>query len=922
MGDIIEDHDPDALQAKRKAWAERLVSHCLEAEPPITAIAVTDHHDHCIGKYVRDAARGSNLVVFVGIEVTCSDNAQCLAIFDPGTDVGVINKFQNSLPGVPPHNDSLPRGPVVQHCNLTVLELAELIEKDEHIKPLCLLLPHFGDGAAHKTLNTPKAGPRFAALSTDGVYIEKPFSSLEPSTLDKVRGNIPEWGKRRRGLIATGDNRHDSFERIGLHDCWIKLGEPTIEALRQALLADEARIAYEAPQEPAERILALEVASSLTGEAPLSVAFNAGFTALVGGRGTGKSAILEYLRFGLGRTEADIPGTDGVQGQSREGKLIEDTLVGGYVEILLEREGVRETWRRELSSRDFITATDSNGATTRLTLDSARERFRARAFRQKGLSSLTSNQATAYDQITGIAAAEALARRREVDRAIANSKRAVATSLQQLVAYWQAELELKQAKDKLLDLNQRQAAVSAALSQSGVSEEHLSVMEKASTYARANAFLELVIDTIASAEGAIPAESLLEAPLPDKLLGEEFAHLHLLSQQVTEAKAVINQAYADARQALVVLKEAHRHAQSAHSVKALAVGEKLIEAHEAQTSHKALIDDSKRLSSDLADAEQAHGRALSRLNETKSYETSFLRARNEMSSLLARRQTILSEAAEQVADKSSGLLKARLGKDRSPAEYGAALQRLTEGSYITDAAQKCEDWVKAAISYDEHAWEKIVAELLAIYRLKISAGSPGEPGTEILARIKALFFQNSPVTDRQAGRIYANLSDSTLSDILAAVPQDRIVMKYVDESGKEMQFGQASPGQQASALLELLLRQSAGTLIIDQPEDDLDNRVIMKIVSLIRSSKSRRQLIFTTHNPNMVVNGDADKVVALNTREPRPGGSYSGPVISLRVDGAIETPDVRDYITNVIEGGREAFDLRSRKYGYDEKARA
>src|SRR5882757_8763305 len=62
--------------------------------------------------------------------------------------------------------------------------------------------------------------------------------------------------------------------------------------------------------------------------------------------------------------------------------------------------------------------------------------------------------------------------------------------------------------------------------------------------------------------------------------------------------------------------------------------------------------------------------------------------------------------------------------------------------------------------------------------------------------------------------------------------------------------------------------QSAGTLIIDQPEDDLDNRVIMRIVELLRKSKSNRQLIFSTHNSNIVVNGDADKVIALKSAEP------------------------------------------------------
>jgi ABC-type cobalamin/Fe3+-siderophores transport system ATPase subunit len=140
-------------------------------------------------------------------------------------------------------------------------------------------------------------------------------------------------------------------------------------------------------------------------------------------------------------------------------------------------------------------------------------------------------------------------------------------------------------------------------------------------------------------------------------------------------------------------------------------------------------------------------------------------------------------------------------------------------------------------------------------------------------------------------------------------------MTYVDQ-GRDIEFPKASPGQQASALLELLLSQSAGTLIIDQPEDDLDNRIIMQIVALIRKSKDRRQLLFTTHNPNIVVNGDADKVIALRSGESARDDTPDGR-IQVDVDGAIETPEIRKVITRIMEGGKEAFDLRNRKYNFE-----
>jgi ABC-type cobalamin/Fe3+-siderophores transport system ATPase subunit len=118
----------------------------------------------------------------------------------------------------------------------------------------------------------------------------------------------------------------------------------------------------------------------------------------------------------------------------------------------------------------------------------------------------------------------------------------------------------------------------------------------------------------------------------------------------------------------------------------------------------------------------------------------------------------------------------------------------------------------------------------------------------------------------------------------------------------------------------LLLRQEAGTLIIDQPEDDLDNKVIMQIVRLLQTAKRKRQLIFATHNANFLVNGDADKVVALMPGVYDPSGApvanADTPRISVEVDGAIETPNVQNIITDTVEGGRAAFQLRSRKYKF------
>ncbi len=91
----------------------------------------------------------------------------------------------------------------------------------------------------------------------------------------------------------------------------------------------------------------------------------------------------------------------------------------------------------------------------------------------------------------------------------------------------------------------------------------------------------------------------------------------------------------------------------------------------------------------------------------------------------------------------------------------------------------------------------------------------------------------------------------------------------------------------------------------------------MRVVERIRTSKARRQLIFATHNPNLVVNGDADKVVSMVATIPEDRAPTGSARVKVGVDGAIETPAVRATITTVMEGGLEAFDLRARKYGVE-----
>ena len=143
---------------------------------------------------------------------------------------------------------------------------------------------------------------------------------------------------------------------------------------------------------------------------------------------------------------------------------------------------------------------------------------------------------------------------------------------------------------------------------------------------------------------------------------------------------------------------------------------------------------------------------------------------------------------------------------------------------------------------------------------------------------------------------------------LEIVPiDDRICIELNVASSAEPNFKDASElsrGQKCTALLPILLARRDTPLLIDQPEDNLDNRFVFEtVVENIRRIKKSRQMIFITHNANIPVLGEADLVVVLDS------DGHKG---FIKKAGTVD--ECRDEIIDLLEGGREAFELRRRCY--------
>jgi energy-coupling factor transporter ATP-binding protein EcfA2 len=133
-----------------------------------------------------------------------------------------------------------------------------------------------------------------------------------------------------------------------------------------------------------------------------------------------------------------------------------------------------------------------------------------------------------------------------------------------------------------------------------------------------------------------------------------------------------------------------------------------------------------------------------------------------------------------------------------------------------------------------------------------------------------------------------------------------------EEAGKISDEGTLSEGQRNTAVLNVLLALGEGPIVIDQPEDELDSNFIFRdLVPLLRSRKEERQLILATHNANLPVNADAELIYALKAE--RRGDKTRGVV---RKQGGLDHKDVAGAVLDIMEGSQEAFQKRREKYNF------
>ncbi|HFK5555023.1 TPA: TrlF family AAA-like ATPase [Elizabethkingia anophelis] len=179
---------------------------------------------------------------------------------------------------------------------------------------------------------------------------------------------------------------------------------------------------------------------------------------------------------------------------------------------------------------------------------------------------------------------------------------------------------------------------------------------------------------------------------------------------------------------------------------------------------------------------------------------------------------------------------------------------------------------------------------------------------------------------------YSLLSRITKTEAIKIILKDYF-FDHWDITYKNDTIHKMSTGKASLVLLKVMIKLSTikGPILIDQPEDNLDNRsVTNELVEYLKEKKKERQIILVTHNANIVVNADAENIIIANQRGQSENDKNGSPYLFDYINGALEDTSkkdndekdllksmgIREHIAEIVEGGKEAFKKREEKYGF------
>lgn len=836
----------------------------------IELVGITEHNDVSWIDELRRAAHELELHLLPGFEVESAEGVHVLCLFDPQTSVA---RLEEILVGLDLTQEKRNQRRLELRTKQHFADLLAFIQSDAG--GICVAAHIESDKGLLAAL---RQGARVDLWKTEALLAaqtSKPPQDITSGNGRIIRGEDPTYTRQRLpACLLTSDSR--SLETIGTASTWIKMDTIGVSGLHQAFLDPESRIAYEDPADRREGARILAVAwegDFLDGvRFPLNVELNC----LIGGRGTGKSTVIESIRyaFDLGYRSEDGE----VMTAAKE--LREHAFrSGSKISVVIETDfPTRTRYIVERTAPHAPVVREYDGR-PRPDLD-AKTLICPCIYGQKEIYGIAQNARARLDMLDGfaeefrdISARESellgrmqentdviLATRRRIDDA--ESKLADLPGLEEWRSrFREAGFESLLRERRLLDREQRL-----------LEGADKALVERDRKLAGIDATGQSLASVLAKRE---------DEDLPNAMLLMQAEAILAEADQTWDASVrALRDHLRDARQRLATLRltwDDQRAARQAEFDTAL----RELQAKMPEVDPEQYLDVERRIEQ-LVPLREVIAQMQERLALSQTERAELL---VELSATRGDKHRVRQRAIDRLNDALAGSLVVKLTYQGERDPFLSKLTALKSGARANTLQQMVSD--------------------------------PSFTPTDFVHHVRAgALSQKWNMPPAQAATIERALTEDTLLQLETAELSDGVELLLdvsVGEEGHDYRpLDRLSPGQKSTAILLLVMQESKAPLLVDQPEDDLDNRFIYDdIVTRLKQAKPARQFLIATHNANIPVLGDAEQIIALDAHEGRGDGRVSG---FIRARGSIDSAAVRTAAEQILEGGREAFFLRQAKY--------
>lgn len=895
----------------------------------IDCVAVTDHNtgewiDRLKAAYAemkREADAGTppggfrELHLFPGVEISVQGGFHLLAIFDPSATSQTISDLLAQVDYQGTRGDS---------DGVTRLGAAQVVERILAAGGLAIPAHVEGD----KGLLQVEPGTRKCMMDANTVkaILQEPgILALEWAASNSPVPMVLEELKLRFASVVGSDCHSFQGTAVpGSRYTWIKMARPSLEGLRLALLdgqevsvrrSDESDgfAPFNTPEHFIESIEIRDARYMGRGRQPAELPLNPYFNALIGGRGTGKSTTVHALRLAYRREkELSLSSEAGqtfkrfnqvARGRNDEGGLRAETSLC----VQVQRDGMpyRLIWRQDgqghaVEEWNAATGSFKPSASQAVT----EQRFPVRLFSQGQIAALAGDSQQALLKVIDDAAGT-----QSQQAAFEEAKRAFLAARAQMREL-DGKLQGREALTLALqDIQRKLARFEGA--------DHAALLKNYQRTNRQSRELERQFD--ASAELATRlkalADDLLAEDLPEGLFdtAEDGPALSI----VKALHAAIAKAQQDVERAANVLQERGQVLRGE-----LEASPWFARIDAAKTAYEQLKADLQQQGvsdpSEYGRLVQEKQRQEIELKKLEALQKQHTELREKAKSLLEQVQS----ARRAISAQRSAFLQATLQGNPFVRIELIPYSRDAQGieRSLREVLGAVDERFKADIyqePQEEGLARGVVADLMLLSELSLNtlpSSQDIEAYENSIETLKKRLVEAAVGKDEFGARFNSFLKAEAdkrpefIDHILCWFPEDGLQVEYSRKGdGRDFQsIGQASAGQRAAAMLAFLLAHGNEPLVLDQPEDDLDNHLIYGlVVQQIRSNKLRRQLIIVTHNPNIVVNGDAELIHVLDFNHQ----------CHVKQTGSLQDQAMRREVCQVMEGGEEAFERRYQRLG-------